>query len=98
MAQMVANNEIAIPTHIANAFAPSGDAIGPILPEPTCKASATRQTVMVVGGCVVRVIVLGCGRRARIVRNQGGMFDVVKREHYTNGSDPSTTTTTTTTT
>ena len=78
--QMMADIETFVPTHIADA---NEETVGPVLFELTCKALATGQALMVVGGYIVRGIVFACKRRAQAIRNQDGICDVVRPEHYT---------------
>ena len=85
----MAANEVFVPTHIAT-DPTREEAIGPILIELTCKALATGQMLMSLGGYIVKGIALKYGKRAKAIQNEDGTFNMVRPGHctmvLTNGS------------
>ena len=68
----MAEEQIFIPTHMADY---SGEVIGDILMDITCKALLAGQCFMTVGGYVVRGLRLACNKRAKAIRFPNGAFE-----------------------
>lgn len=81
IAQM-AEDEIFVPTIIAEYPDPLESVEGAVMVQLTCKALAAGQALMAVGGYIVRGVVHSCQRRATAIRRPGGAFEMVPVEFY----------------
>ena len=70
----MAEEQIFIPTHVTDY---SGEVVGDILMDITCKALLAGQCLMTVGGYVVRGLKLACNKRAKAIRLPNGAFERV---------------------